>query len=67
VRRAGGPLSQWLEQLGASTVLRIEVVREGQLVLHRPVRLATTATALAPAPVHHSSGALRPGPSAPHF
>ena len=40
LQRAGGPLSQWLDRLGAATVLRLEVVREGQLVLHLPVPAA---------------------------
>lgn len=38
--RNGGPLSQLLDGLGASTLLRLDVVRDAQLVLHLPAPLA---------------------------
>ncbi len=37
--RHGGPLSQLLDGLGASTVLRMDVVKDAQLVLNMPTRL----------------------------
>ncbi|PWN88783.1 hypothetical protein FA10DRAFT_281205 [Acaromyces ingoldii] len=39
--RNGGPLSQLLEQLGVSTILRLDVVKEAQMVLHMPTSLTT--------------------------
>ncbi|KAF1024625.1 MAG: hypothetical protein GAK29_02473 [Acinetobacter bereziniae] len=35
--RHGGPLSQLLDELGASTILRLDVVEDAQVVLHLPV------------------------------
>jgi hypothetical protein len=35
----GGPLSQLLEGLGASTILRLDVVKDAQIVLNLPTRL----------------------------
>lgn len=35
--RHGGPLSQLLDELGASTILRLDVVADAQVVLHLPV------------------------------
>ena len=37
--RMGGPLSQLLEGLGASTILRLDVVEDAQVVLHLPMPL----------------------------
>lgn len=37
--RAGGPLSQLLDGLGASTILRLDVVKDAQLVLNLPAPL----------------------------
>ncbi|KML14955.1 acetoacetate decarboxylase [Burkholderia cepacia] len=37
--RHGGPLSQLLDGLGASTVLRMDVIKDAQLVLNMPTRL----------------------------
>ncbi|KGC03125.1 acetoacetate decarboxylase family protein [Burkholderia multivorans] len=37
--RHGGPLSQLLDGLGASTVLRMDVVKDAQVVLNMPTRL----------------------------
>lgn len=37
--RHGGPLTQLLDGLGASTVLRLDVVKDAQLVLHLPTPL----------------------------
>ncbi len=39
--RHGGPLSQLLDGLGASTVLRMDVVKDAQVVLNMPTRLDT--------------------------
>ncbi|PRD84246.1 acetoacetate decarboxylase [Burkholderia multivorans] len=39
--RHGGPLSQLLGGLGASTVLRMDVVKDAQVVLNMPTRLDT--------------------------
>lgn len=39
LQRNGGPLSQLLDGLGASTVLRMDVVRDAQLVLNLPTPL----------------------------
>lgn len=39
--RHGGPLSQLLDGLGASTVLRMDVVKDAQVVLNMPARLDT--------------------------
>ena len=36
--RHGGPLSQLLDGLGASTILRLDVVKDAQLVLNLPTR-----------------------------
>ncbi|HHT9029891.1 TPA: acetoacetate decarboxylase [Burkholderia cenocepacia] len=41
--RHGGPLSRLLDGLGASTVLRMDVVKDAQLVLNMPTRLGTFA------------------------
>lgn len=35
--RHGGPLSQLLDELGASTILRLDVIEDAQVVLHLPV------------------------------
>ncbi|MFB9262820.1 acetoacetate decarboxylase [Bradyrhizobium erythrophlei] len=37
--RSGGPMSQLLDGLGASTILRLDVVKDAQLVLNMPTRL----------------------------
>lgn len=37
--RHGGPLSQLLDGLGASTILRLDVVKDAQLVLNLPTPL----------------------------
>jgi hypothetical protein len=37
--RSGGPLSQLIEGLGASTIVRFDVVKDAQVVLNLPVRL----------------------------
>jgi hypothetical protein len=37
--RGGGPLSQLLDGLGAATILRLDVVKDAQLVLNLPVPL----------------------------
>ncbi|RQU46035.1 acetoacetate decarboxylase [Burkholderia cenocepacia] len=42
--RHGGPLSQLLDGLGASTVLRMDVVKDAQLVLNMPTRLDAFAS-----------------------
>lgn len=42
LQRNGGPLSQLLDGLGAGTVLRLDVVRDAQIVLHLPTRLPAT-------------------------
>ncbi|AYZ62205.1 acetoacetate decarboxylase [Burkholderia multivorans] len=39
--RHGGPLSQLLDGLGASTMVRLDVVKDAQLVLNLPTRLKT--------------------------
>ena len=39
--RHGGPLSELLDGLGASTVLRLDVVKDAQLVLNMPTPLRT--------------------------
>jgi hypothetical protein len=36
--RHGGPLSQLLDGLGASTILRVDVVKDAQIVLNLPTR-----------------------------
>ena len=40
--RHGGPLSQLLDGLGASTLVRLDVIKDGQIVLNLP----TPSTAL---------------------
>ncbi|MEW6640984.1 MAG: acetoacetate decarboxylase [Pseudomonadota bacterium] len=37
--RHGGPMSQLLDGLGAATIVRLDVVKDAQLVLHMPRRL----------------------------
>ena len=37
--RHGGPLSQLLDGLGASTIMRLDVVKDAQLVLNLPTPL----------------------------
>jgi hypothetical protein len=37
--RSGGPLSQLLDGLGVSTIVRFDVVKDAQVVLNLPVRL----------------------------
>jgi hypothetical protein len=37
--RSGGPLSQLLDELGASTIVRFDVVKDAQVVLNLPARL----------------------------
>ena len=37
--RSGGPMSQLLDGLGASTIVRLDVVKDAQLVLNMPTRL----------------------------
>lgn len=37
--RHGGPLSQLLDGLGASTIVRLDVVKDAQLVLNLPTPL----------------------------
>ncbi|QJP08765.1 acetoacetate decarboxylase [Pseudomonas multiresinivorans] len=39
--RHGGPLSQLLDGLGASRILRLDVVKDAQIVLHLPMPLQT--------------------------
>ncbi|MFT3810516.1 MAG: hypothetical protein QM698_11405 [Micropepsaceae bacterium] len=39
--RAGGPISQLLDGLGAGTILRLDVVKEAQMVLYLPRPLQT--------------------------
>ncbi|WP_152223262.1 acetoacetate decarboxylase family protein [Pseudomonas sp. SCB32] len=39
--RNGGPLSQLLDGLGASTMVRLDVVKDAQIVLHLPTLLET--------------------------
>lgn len=39
--RSGGPMSELLNGLGASTMLRLDLVRDPQLVLHVPAPLNT--------------------------
>ena len=39
--RSGGPLSQLLEGLGASTIIRFDLVKDAQVVLNLPARLRT--------------------------
>ncbi|NKJ50670.1 acetoacetate decarboxylase [Burkholderia sp. SG-MS1] len=39
--RSGGPLSQLLEGLGVSTIVRFDVVKDAQVVLNLPARLRT--------------------------
>ncbi|WHP06237.1 hypothetical protein QLH32_01840 [Acinetobacter corruptisaponis] len=34
--RHGGPLSQLLDELGASTILRLDVIQDAQVVLNLP-------------------------------
>ena len=43
--RAGAPLSQLLDGLGPTRMLRLDVVSNAQIVLHMPVPLAATAAA----------------------
>ncbi|MFT4067329.1 acetoacetate decarboxylase [Paraburkholderia sp.] len=40
--RGGGPLSQLLDRLGASTIVRLDVVKDAQVVLNLPVPLASS-------------------------
>lgn len=44
--RHGGPMSDLLDGLGASTMLRLDVVRDAQLVLNMPVPLDRSKAAL---------------------
>ncbi len=37
--RHGGPLSQLLNELDASTILRLDVVEDAQVVLHLPTQV----------------------------
>lgn len=37
--RSGGPLSQLLDGLGASTIVRLDVVKDAQIVLNLPMPL----------------------------
>ncbi len=37
--RGSGPISQLLGGLGASTILRMDVVKDGQIILNMPVPL----------------------------
>lgn len=39
LQRGGGPLSQLLDGLGAATILRMDVVKDAQLVLNLPMKL----------------------------
>ncbi len=41
LKRHGGPLSKLLDELGASTILRLDVVKDAQLVLNLPQPLNT--------------------------
>lgn len=41
--RGGGPLSQLLDGLGVSTIVRFDVVKDAQVVLNLPARLRTFA------------------------
>lgn len=43
--RAGGPLSQLLDGLGATRLMRFDVVKDTQIVLNMPVPLAATPAA----------------------
>jgi len=38
--RNGGPLSQLLDGLGATRILRLDVIKDAQIVLNLPVPLA---------------------------
>lgn len=39
VTRHGGHVSQLLDQLGASTILRLDVIEDAQVVLNLPTKL----------------------------
>ncbi|MDE2419701.1 MAG: acetoacetate decarboxylase [Gammaproteobacteria bacterium] len=46
LKRHGGPLSKLLDELGASTILRLDVVKDAQLVLNLPQPLNTFSHSL---------------------